>query len=102
METYAVIKRWRETLPNGVSYETIDCVDNSYYDNTPEVVVPPGQMFVMGDNRDNSVDSRVQSAFGTIPLGKVFGRVGMIFFSRVPKPDGARSLRFERMGMIIH
>ena len=56
------VKRWRETLPNGVSYTTLDLMDNGFYDNTPVYTVPPGDYFMMGDNRDNSTDSRVLSA----------------------------------------
>src|SRR3984893_2116230 len=47
------VKRWRETLPNGVSYTTLDLVDNGFYDNTPVYQVPEGHYFMMGDNRDN-------------------------------------------------
>jgi len=75
------VKRWRETLPNGVSYTTLDLVDNGFYDNTPVYQVPAGHYFMMGDNRDNSTDSRVLSQVGYVPLENVVGRAQIIFFS---------------------
>jgi len=67
-------KRWRERLPNGVTYETLDCVDNGFYDTTPEYRVPAGHYFMMGDNRDNSVDSRVMATVGFVPYENLVGR----------------------------
>jgi signal peptidase I len=84
----ARVKRWRETLPNGATYETLDCVDNGFYDNTPVYTVPAGHAFVLGDNRDNSTDSRVLSAMGYIPLENIFGRAAMIYASRDSKRIG--------------
>src|SRR6202140_827275 len=69
----ARVKRWKETLPNGVSYESLDCVDNGFYDNTNVYTVPPGHYFMMGDNRDNSTDSRVLSAVGYVPFENIVG-----------------------------
>ncbi len=81
------VKRWRETMPNGVSYETFDCIDDSFFDNTPVYTVPEGHLFVLGDNRDNSTDSRVMSSMGFIPLENVVGRVSRIFWSVTPDGD---------------
>jgi signal peptidase I len=75
------VKRWRETLPNGVSYTTLDLIDNGFYDNTSVYTVPPDHYFMMGDNRDNSTDSRVLSQVGYVPLENIVGRAQIIFFS---------------------
>ena len=68
-----------ETLPNGVSFDTLDLIPNAVGDNTREFVVPAGHYFMMGDNRDNSADSRFDVGF--VPLENFVGRAEMIFFS---------------------
>ena len=70
---------YRETLPNGVSYDTLDLTQNGLGDNTREFDVPPGHYFMMGDNRDNSADSRF--AVGFVPYDHLVGRANIIFFS---------------------
>jgi len=70
---------YRETLPNGVSYDTLDLTPNSIGDNTREFVVPEGHYFMMGDNRDNSTDSRF--SVGYVPAENLVGRANIIFFS---------------------
>jgi signal peptidase I len=95
-------KRWRDTLPNGVSHETLDCVDNGFYDNTNVYTVPGGHFFMLGDNRDNSTDSRVLSAIGYVPLENIIGRAAMIYFSSRRDAAGASSnVRTERIGVIV-
>jgi signal peptidase I len=73
-------KRWKEKLPNGVSYETFDCIDNGFYDNTDIYIVPPDHFFMMGDNRDNSTDSRVLSAVGYVPTKNIVGKAHFILY----------------------
>jgi signal peptidase I len=92
------IKHWRETIDDGTSYETFDCMDNGFYDNTVVYKVPAGHYFMMGDNRDNSTDSRVLTAVGYVPFENIIGHVGMIFFS---SPPGSGQLRFTRLGTIV-
>jgi len=75
------VPRFRETLPNGVSYDTLDLTTNGQWDNTRVYEVPEGHYFMMGDNRDNSVDSRVTSAVGPVPLENFIGRAEILFFS---------------------
>ena len=95
-------RRWRETLSNGASYETLDCVDNGFYDST-NVYTVPAHVFVLGDNRDNSTDSRVRTAVGYIPLENLVGRAGLIYFSRKPAAGGEPSvMRSERIGKFVH
>ena len=85
------VARYRETLPDerlpdgtvvpGVSYEVLDTDPHSFWDNTPVFAVPEGHYFMMGDNRDNSMDSRVLGAVGYVPLENFVGRADVVFFS---------------------
>jgi signal peptidase I len=70
-----------ETLPGGVMHRIYEESDDRPLDNTDEYVVPEGHYFAMGDNRDNSQDSRVQNLVGYIPLENIVGRASFIFFS---------------------
>ncbi|CZT34653.1 signal peptidase I [Rhizobium sp. 9140] len=78
-DTGADVPVFRETLDNGVSFDTLDQFPDSRGDNTREFVVPEGHYFMMGDNRDNSADSRFD--VGYVPAENLVGRASLIFFS---------------------
>ena len=73
------VEVYKETLPNGVTYNTLDISPNSIGDDTREFVVPAEHYFMMGDNRDNSVDSRFNVGF--VPVENFVGKANYIFFS---------------------
>jgi signal peptidase I len=78
-----VKERAIETLPNGISHAVLN-IEDGYGDTTPEFVVPEGEFFFMGDNRDNSMDSRFPRAaggVGFVPFENLVGRADRVIFS---------------------
>lgn len=74
---------YRETLPDGRSYEIEKMTDQGFANNTPDYAVPPGALFTLGDNRDNSLDSRFMAGHGPgfVPIENVIGKAAFIYFS---------------------
>ncbi len=86
---YTGVTKMEETLPNGRHYITQDTWPNGQTDNTGVYLVPQGYYFFMGDNRDNSADSRVpqvEGGVGFVPAENLVGRARIILFSW----DGAK------------
>ena len=105
--SYCLYPAYRETLPGGPSYTVLDQVDIPRADDFPAVKVAPGHVFLMGDNRDDSLDSRfsvAEQGMGPVPLENLAGRALFTYWST----DGSASyikpwtwfsaLRGERVG----
>jgi signal peptidase I len=100
---FLVMPRYIETLPNGVRHPILKGkpMGQGNLDNTEEFVVPAGHYFLMGDNRDNSLDSRVADKVGFVPEKNLIGRADILFFSTSAKwnqpMDWVFGLRYERI-----
>jgi signal peptidase I len=104
-------RRFVETLPNGVEHPIFKLAARGSLDDTEAFVVPAGRLFVMGDNRDNSLDSRVSIAdrgVGFVPVENLIGRAEVVLGSwdfpvmRRPVLEWVSGLRFSRFFTRIH
>jgi len=89
-DSECVYPTYRETLPGGASYRVIDQLGESAGDSFAATMVPAGHLFLMGDNRDDSLDSRFQpfeGGIGLVPLDHLIGRATVVAWST----DGSAS-----------
>ncbi len=75
------IAQFAETLPNGRRHRILEMTNSGQLDNTQIYTVPKDHFFAMGDNRDNSLDSRVLNHVGFVPAENLVGRAEILFFS---------------------
>lgn len=91
-ERFCRYPRFVETLPGGRSYDVLDLTFGTPgADDTPRVTVPDGHLFLMGDNRDRSADSRfspIDGGLGILPIENIIGRAEFTTFSL----DGSQRL----------
>ena len=103
-DKYGNVERYRqyvETLPGGVKHNILEISDSETFDDVPELTVPEGHYFMVGDNRDRSDDSRVNVGF--VPAENLVGKARFLFFSL--DPDGEwykiwnlpRQIRWSRL-----
>jgi signal peptidase I len=91
-QTMVAIPQFEETLPNGKTYRVLEQTQFGLVDNTAEYEVPAGHYFMMGDNRDNSTDSRYIHEVGYVPEENLVGRAELIAFSF----GGGKGMRWGR------
>jgi len=94
---FDMLPAFEETLPGGRKIEVLDALPDGHFDNFAEVTVPADHYFVMGDNRDNSYDSRAMDRLGFVARADIIGKPKFIYFS-----VGDRGIRLDRMGRFVN
>ncbi len=98
------LREYQEDLPGGVRHHILKATELGEANNTPVYTVPDGELFVMGDNRDNSADSRF---WGFVPMENLVGKAEVLFFSIDPRAPWWEvwmwpfEVRWGRIGHII-
>lgn len=90
--------RYKETLPDNISYMTLDLTPTAEYDTSKLVLVPPRYYYVMGDNRDFSLDSRESSEDGVsnlVEMDRIIGRADIVFLSLDGSQDWQKIWRWH-------
>jgi signal peptidase I len=85
---YHKLRIYRETLPGGAFYLIAEASDEQELDNTEVFTVPDGSVFVLGDNRDHSSDSRIRDTVGYVPLALLRDKPVLVYWSKEPKRIG--------------
>ena len=75
------VREYKETLPGGLKHDILEIRNNGQFDNMAEIVVPQGHLFMMGDNRDMSSDSRNRAGLSTVPVTNLMGKAVIITYS---------------------
>lgn len=102
---HMVLRRYKEDLPGGVGHYILKATDQGDMNNTNEYVVPTNELMVLGDNRDNSADSRF---WGYVPMENLVGKAEVLFFSINARDPWWEfwlwpfEIRWGRIGMVIH
>lgn len=94
---FLLMNRYKQTLPGGVTHKVYELSDVEPNDDTGVYVVPQNHYFAMGDNRDESLDSRVLNEVGFVPAENLIGRADVLFFS-IERADN----RCDQSGTLEH
>lgn len=94
-------QRMEETLPGGVAHSIHNLTDGGRFDNFGPYVVPDGHVFFMGDNRDNSLDSRWEG-MGPVPIENLIGRAELVYATTMCRRDPTVSCPMDRWLQPLH